>query len=81
MHNVTLKKITGGTAVRTDVTVGRCHKLPVVGESFEMFSEPLVSGANVRWITTSAIQKITPEENSILIETRNSVYRLDFEQT
>ena len=81
MHTVTLKKIKGGTAIRTDVTVGRCHKLPVVGESFEMFSEPLVKGSMLRWVTTSTVQKVTPEENSILIETLNSVYRLDFEQT
>ena len=75
-YNVTLTKVMGGTAIRTDVTVGCCHKLPIVGESFEMFSEPLVSGSSVRWITTSEVQKVTPEETGVLIETRNSVYRL-----
>jgi hypothetical protein len=43
--NVILKKITGGTAIRTDEAIGQCHKLPVVGESFEMFSEPLTKNS------------------------------------
>jgi hypothetical protein len=80
MHEVTIKKIKGGTAIRTDVTVGRCHNLPVVGESFEMFSEPLNKNASVRWITTSTVQNVVEETDYILIETKNSTYRLEVKE-
>ena len=79
MHTVTMSKITGGTAIRTDVVVGNCHELPVVGSSFEMFSEPLTKGMGVRWITTSTIQKVVPQEDCVMIETLNSTYKLVFE--
>lgn len=80
MHDVTMTKVTGGTAVRTDVTVGRCPRLPEVGKSFEMYSEPLEKNKNasLRWITTSAVQSVTPEESCVIIETRNSKYKLEF---
>jgi hypothetical protein len=81
MHEVTMTKVTGGTAVRTAVTTGHCHKLPEVGKSFEMFSEPLIKDAGVRWITTSTIQKITPDEKCVIIETINSKYKLEFKET
>ena len=76
MHQVTLSKVKGGTAVRTDVTVGCCHKLPMVGESFEMFSEPLRKGASVRWLTTSTVQNVITQEDCTIIETMNSTYKL-----
>ena len=78
MHKVTFSKVKGGSNVRTDVTVGHCHRLPSIGESFEMFSEPLTKGMGVRWITTSTIQKIVPQEDCVMIETRNSTYKLEF---
>lgn len=77
MYEVTFKTVKGGSAMRTDLTVGRCHKLPVVGESFEMFSEPLNKNASVRWITTSTVQNVIEETDHILIETKNSTYRLE----
>lgn len=79
MHNVTMSKVTGGTAIRTDEVVGNCHELPVVGSSFAMFSEPLTKGMGVRWITTSTIQKVTPLEDCVMIDTLNSTYKLVFE--
>ena len=78
MYEVTLRKVKGGSAIRTDETVGRCHRLPAIGESFEMFSEPLDKNACVRWLTTSTVQNITSEDSDMLIETRNSTYRLEF---
>lgn len=77
MHNITLSKVKNGAAIRTDITVGYCHSLPVVGKSFEMFSEPIDKNASVRWITTSTVQKVTPDENSVIIETLNSTYKLE----
>ena len=79
MHNVTMSKVTGGTAIRTDEVVGNCHELPVVGSSFAMFSEPLTKGMGVRWITTSTLQKVTPLEDCVMIDTLNSTYKLVFE--
>ena len=79
MHTVTMSKVTGGTAIRTDEVVGSCHELPVVGSSFAMFSEPLTKGMGVRWVTTSTIQKVVPQEDCVMIETRNSTYKLVFE--
>lgn len=76
MHSVTLSKVKNGSAIRTDTTVGHCHSLPVVGESFRMFSEPLNRDASVRWITTSTVQKVTPDETGLIVETMNSTYRL-----
>ena len=76
MHSVTLSKVKNGAAIRTDTAIGHCHTLPVVGKSFEMFSAPLNKNASVRWITTSTVQKVTPDENSVIIETLNSTYRL-----
>ena len=79
MHTVTLSKVKGGDAVRTDITVGRCHNLPVVGVSFEMFSESLTRDDGVRWITTSTVQNVITHEDYVIIETTNSTYKLVIE--
>ena len=78
MYDVTMSKVKGGTAIRTDVTVGRCHNLPALGVSFEMFSEPLVKNSSVRWITTSAVQNVITHDDCVIIETKNSTYKLEF---
>jgi hypothetical protein len=76
IYEVTFSKVKGGSSVRTDVTVGHCHSLPVVGKQFEMFSEPLESDEGVRWITTSTVQNIIEETDCVLLETMNSTYKL-----
>ena len=78
MHKVTMTKVTGGSSVRTNETVGHCHKLPAVGESFEMMSESLSFEGGIRWITTSTIQDIITHADHVLIETTNSTYKLKF---
>ena len=74
-----MSKVAGGTAIRTDTVVGNCHRLPVEGESFEMFSESLTRDDGVRWITTSTVQKVVPHGDCVIIETQNSTYMLVFE--
>lgn len=76
MFEVTLSKVRGGGNIRTDVTVGHCHRLPSIGESFEMFSESLTRDDGVRWITTSTVQNVINNTDHTLIETLNSTYKL-----
>ena len=76
MMNVTLSKITGGERIRTDTVTGTCHKLPEVGESFEMLSAPIVPGAIGRVIVTSTVQSVATSDDVYLVRTLNSVYHL-----
>lgn len=79
MYNVTLSKIQGGYAIRTDVTTGTCNRLPAVGQMFEMFVSSGTSSDNYRWITTSSVKSVSEHDKTILFKTQNSTYRIDIE--
>ena len=78
MHKVTLKKISGGSAIRTNIVIGSCYKLPNIGESFEMFAESLSIDGNTRHIVTSTVQNVQADKTGVTIETLNSKYKLEF---
>lgn len=76
MYDVTLKKVNGGTQIRTATVTGRCSKYPVVGESFTMYADPIDLLTDVRIITTSIVKSVTKQEDGMLVETLNSIYHL-----
>lgn len=76
MHNVILRKVKGGSQIRTDEVVGVCEKYPVIGESFKVISDPLVPGALGRIVTTSVVRDIIEQDDGVLILTMNSEYHL-----
>lgn len=80
MHTVTLKKVTGGHNVRTDITIGQCEHLPKIGESFSIVAEPLVEGSIARFVTTSDVQEIIPTDTGMIIKTLNSTYSVEIEK-
>ena len=78
MYNVTLKKIEGGTRIRTAEVVGVCAKYPVIGESFQLSAVPLVEGSIARIVSTSTVQDVIVQDDGFIIETLNSKYHLCF---
>jgi hypothetical protein len=70
---VTLTKlISNHNTLRTDVVDGECERLPVVGESWVMYSAPLEEFGNLRYIRTSPVVELTPDG----FRTENSTYAL-----
>ncbi len=78
MYNVTLTKLVGGTRIRTAEVSGQCDNQLEVGKSFRLVAEPLVEGSIARIVTTSTVQNIIEQDDSVIIETLNSKYHLQF---
>lgn len=77
MYYGLLRKIeTNHQRLRTETVQGDFEKLPVVGESFVIASEPLDPAATIRIVTTSVVQKIEQRGYDITFHTLNSVYGL-----
>lgn len=76
MYNITLSKLQGGDAIRTDVTVGVCDFLPVVGKSFQMIANGVYDDSPQRWVTTSVVKAITGDNEVIVFKTLNSIYQI-----
>ena len=75
--NVILTKVTSThNNLRTDQIVGKTLKLPTIGQSFQMTSEPLTPGTDIRVITTSLVEEFKDEDGVIEFKTRNSTYLL-----
>lgn len=76
MYNVTLEKIVGGHAIRTETVTGFCVNLPEVGKSLVIISEALDSRFNGRMVQTSEVLAVVRNEHRIDFQTRNSIYSL-----
>ena len=76
MYNVTMSKVRGGVAVRTETVQGTCTDRPVIGESFAILAESLSFAGGIRVITTSPITAITEQDDSLIVQTLNSTYKL-----
>ena len=72
----TLKAIKGGEALRTDVVEGVFAEAPEKDSYFIMFAKSIDPNGFARRISTSRIQEVTTEGNSITFRTRNSTYKL-----
>lgn len=71
--------ISGGSNVRTRVTEGMIERLPLMGERFRMFSEPIVVGCTGRYVMTSPvvlIEDVCPGSTRITTES-GSVYLIE----
>ena len=79
MYNVTMSKVKGGDAIRSNTVRGICLNQPIIGESFTMTSDSLDFTGGVRLITTSTVKSVVKQADSIIFETLNSTYRLIFE--
>jgi hypothetical protein len=58
--------------LRTDVIEGWCYHLPIVGEAFSIFSDPLDPEMQVRVVRTSTVVDVYVDR----FETLNSTYEL-----
>lgn len=76
---VLLSKIEGGDAIRTSVAQGECFSRPTAGLPFMMVAEPLAEGAAGRLIITSKVTEVIENENTVIIKTLNSTYKLEFD--
>jgi hypothetical protein len=62
--------------VRTKEIVGECATLPIEGETFMMFAEPIDKTKDVRWLHTTKIKSVKREGTTYHFETQNSKYML-----
>jgi len=64
--------------LRTRSVMGFSHDLPVVGEPFVLFSNPLDPAASIRVVRTTPVEKtLDPPNGSSEFWTANSHYRID----
>lgn len=64
--------------VRTKTVMGFARELPVVGEPFTMFSDPLDPSANIRMVsTTPVLRTLDPCNAPSEFWTVNSHYQID----
>jgi hypothetical protein len=81
LYNVKLTKIDSShDIVRTNEIVGVAVKLPEIGATFQMLSEPLDTsmGANARYFETSPVQNIFKNDDGTqVIHTTYSIYELE----
>ena len=81
MYNVTMSKVLGGERIRTDIVEGSCLDYPIIGESFVILAESLAFVGGTRIVTTSRVQSITEQVDSLIIKTLNSTYEIIFTET
>lgn len=75
-YRVSMKRVEGGSALRTPTIDGECDYLPRAGFPFVMTSAPLTLGAVLRVVTTSIVQSSVRTDDVFLFKTENSTYRL-----
>lgn len=76
MIPVKLRRVTNGSALRTDDVVGTTSGMPRVGERFVMLGAPLESG-NLRVVSTSPVKSFTSDgQGKTTFKTENSTYEL-----
>lgn len=76
MYRVKITKVsTNKNAMRTTDMEGKCIHLPQEGESFTVLGIGLEFG--FRNFTTSIVKSVVQNDDSYLIETLNSVYKVD----
>lgn len=62
--------------VRTKKIIGECASLPVEGQTFLMFADPLDTSKSVRMLHTSKLKSVRKEDSTYYFETQNSEYKL-----
>lgn len=76
MYKVKLIKISDNVNnLRTNVVIGECETLPIIGKPFLMTSQPLETG-NIRVIETSKVISYMQVMNEMYFDTQNSKYNL-----
>ncbi len=80
MQPVTLRKVSSTHSnLRTDEVYGHAAALPIVGEPFVMFADPIDPTAAVRIVKTSLVRLTTTTDigfTTYYFETENSKYAL-----
>jgi len=80
MYYCTLKKIESNhSRLRTETVEGFTIEMPIVGQSFCMYSkDTLTPDTDIRSITTSTVQEVVtnPQNYDVMFHTRNSSYML-----
>ncbi len=77
MYGTLSKLLSTNDNLRTDEVEGEFNKIPTVGGRFEMVGEPLDKEKDVRFVSTSIIQKVsTLSDDEFDFTTMYSVYNL-----
>ncbi len=73
--------VKNGERLREGSMTGTCLGLPEVGKRFIVYGEALdKESGNLRYFGTSTVMEInSPEQDTYLITTRNSVYRVEMQ--
>lgn len=77
---VRLKMLDKGTVggLRTKLVTGVAVALPVIGDEFEMFADPLDATEGQRFIETTPVRTIKKlSETNWVFKTRNTTYGLE----
>lgn len=63
--------------LRTAEVEGFCNFLPIVGNTWKMYAEPLETDKDIRFIETSVVEKYVEFDLPLIIfKTKNSIYKL-----
>ena len=62
--------------LRTNEMVGECTELPIVGNSFVIFGQPIDKNAAVRVIQTTPVKDVQRMDQTLTFGTQNSSYQL-----
>lgn len=68
---------TGKSKLRTTEIDGYCDFLPIIGNKWRMYSEPLEKDKDIRVIETTKVEKYVEFDLPLVIfKTKNSIYKL-----
>lgn len=57
---------TTGALLRTDAVDGRCIGRPARGRIFEVLASPLTPGTDWRYVNTTPVQRVEPQQAGVL---------------